>query len=327
MIYLQHLFSKFHYQLGSPWGGEPHQDPPLPCTAVCQLPDQLSDSFSYFCQCQSLSLRVRLSVQSEAVCIITCPCLMSDVTLWLQSLNCIWPCPEAMARGYAAIATELWSRPSTLLFWACYRLLLLICEKETASFFVRQVSWLLGITPHLTDYIGYLYFFLTAGTPELPVGSQSAMHPGQRELYPDLRQVTILPRADWERIQFQLNKRTIEEEKRRRAREEKERLHELSKERVKNWSNTVAVSCWIWCGEWMHYSAVCLHSSFVDPGPGCPHYNAEIRCEHLLCIGSETKEVRSPSTARRTRRRRPKVDRHWGRAVCSWRTKTSHRES
>ena len=30
IIYLQHLLSKFHYQLGSPWGeSNPHLDPPL----------------------------------------------------------------------------------------------------------------------------------------------------------------------------------------------------------------------------------------------------------------------------------------------------------
>ena len=32
IIYLQHLFSKFHYRLGSPWGGgNPPPDPPLNC--------------------------------------------------------------------------------------------------------------------------------------------------------------------------------------------------------------------------------------------------------------------------------------------------------
>ena len=57
----------------------------------------------------------------------------------------------------------------------------------------------------------------------------------------DLRQVTVLTKNDWDRIQFQLNKRQIEREKIRMAREEKERLHAISKEKVKNWSNTITV--------------------------------------------------------------------------------------
>ena len=58
----------------------------------------------------------------------------------------------------------------------------------------------------------------------------------------DLKNVTVLGRGDWERIQFQLNKRVIEQEKMRKIREEKEKLHEISKEAVKNWTNTVKVS-------------------------------------------------------------------------------------
>jgi len=57
----------------------------------------------------------------------------------------------------------------------------------------------------------------------------------------DVRKVTVLSKADWEGIQYRLNKRQIEAEKIRKAQEEKQRLHELSLERVKNWSNTVYV--------------------------------------------------------------------------------------
>ena len=37
IIYLQHLFSKFHYQLGSPGGGG--KPPPLPDPPVCMQQD------------------------------------------------------------------------------------------------------------------------------------------------------------------------------------------------------------------------------------------------------------------------------------------------
>ena len=57
----------------------------------------------------------------------------------------------------------------------------------------------------------------------------------------NLRQVTVLSKTDWEGIQHRLNKRQIEAERIRQIQEEKRRLHELSLERVKNWSNTVYV--------------------------------------------------------------------------------------
>lgn len=58
----------------------------------------------------------------------------------------------------------------------------------------------------------------------------------------NLRQVAVLSKTDWEGIQHRLNKRQIEAERIRQLQEEKQRLHELSLERVKNWSNTVYVS-------------------------------------------------------------------------------------
>jgi len=74
------------------------------------------------------------------------------------------------------------------------------------------------------------------------IGIDYNNQPHSAMLQPDIRQVTVLKKEDWERIQYQLNKRTIEQEKIRGAREAKERLHQLSKERVKNWSNTIVVS-------------------------------------------------------------------------------------
>ena len=85
-----------------------------------------------------------------------------------------------------------------------------------------------------------------AVTPELPrqfqAKEKNLTHGTTLNDGTDLRQVTVLTKNDWDRIQFQLNKRQIEQDKIRKAREEKERLHELSKEKVKNWSNTITVS-------------------------------------------------------------------------------------
>ena len=79
-------------------------------------------------------------------------------------------------------------------------------------------------------------------TPELPVGAHSAP-PGLRIANAqDIRQTTILSKADWSRIQNQLNKKAIEEERMRRNREEKERLKNLNKEQIQHWTNTIAVS-------------------------------------------------------------------------------------
>ena len=73
-------------------------------------------------------------------------------------------------------------------------------------------------------------------------GNHSAP-PGIKMDSADIRQMTILSKADWDRIQMQLNKQALEEERIRKTREEKERLRELSKQQIKNWTNTIAVSC------------------------------------------------------------------------------------
>lgn len=56
----------------------------------------------------------------------------------------------------------------------------------------------------------------------------------------DLRQVTVLPQREWDRIQTSLNSRTRELERLRRMKKEKEDLHAQSINVVKNWSNTIA---------------------------------------------------------------------------------------
>ncbi len=80
--------------------------------------------------------------------------------------------------------------------------------------------------------------------PALPKSAQAKGGKGGMVLPngTDLRQVMVLSKDDWQRIQYQLNKRNIEAERQKKAQEERDRMHELSKERVKNWTNTVVVS-------------------------------------------------------------------------------------
>ena len=56
-----------------------------------------------------------------------------------------------------------------------------------------------------------------------------------------IRDTTVLTKADWDRIQYQLNKRAILQEEMRKEREEKERLRELSRQKVSTWTNTIQV--------------------------------------------------------------------------------------
>ena len=62
----------------------------------------------------------------------------------------------------------------------------------------------------------------------------------------DLRQVTILSKGDWNRIQAQLDSSAREAERIRAEQEEKELLKQRSDNLVKNWSNTIAVSIHSW---------------------------------------------------------------------------------
>ncbi|XP_042192406.1 coiled-coil domain-containing protein 173 isoform X2 [Callorhinchus milii] len=56
----------------------------------------------------------------------------------------------------------------------------------------------------------------------------------------DLRQVTILPKAEWQRIEDVVSGVDCEAEFNRAQREEREELHKRSKEVIKHWSNTIA---------------------------------------------------------------------------------------
>lgn len=85
-------------------------------------------------------------------------------------------------------------------------------------------------------------FLLFADTPS-PQTSQ-----GQNESFEDiqqpidLNQVSVLTQADWNRIQGHLTRNVREKELIETKRAEKLALHQHSKDMVKNWSNTIAVS-------------------------------------------------------------------------------------
>lgn len=78
-------------------------------------------------------------------------------------------------------------------------------------------------------------------TPELP---KNAPAPAGTLLADgtDLRRVKVLPKAEFDRITSQLNRRAAEEERLAKIRAEKEFLIVHSKEMVNSWGNTLAVS-------------------------------------------------------------------------------------
>lgn len=59
---------------------------------------------------------------------------------------------------------------------------------------------------------------------------------------PDLRQVTVLPKGEWLRIQGSLNQVNKYNESLKEASNQRETMHLRSKDVVKFWSNTIAVS-------------------------------------------------------------------------------------
>lgn len=58
----------------------------------------------------------------------------------------------------------------------------------------------------------------------------------------DLRQVTIIPHAEWERIRDSLDRLSREAAALRAERTAKKKMHIQSQELVKHWTNTYAVS-------------------------------------------------------------------------------------
>lgn len=60
---------------------------------------------------------------------------------------------------------------------------------------------------------------------------------------PDLQQVTVLSKNEWLRIQNELYQVDKEKESALMEAEQREALHLESVQAVKQWSNTIAVSC------------------------------------------------------------------------------------
>lgn len=60
--------------------------------------------------------------------------------------------------------------------------------------------------------------------------------------FPDLQQVTVLSKAEWQRIQHELDQHKPGKERMTEEAKEREVLHQQSVEVVKQWSNTIAVS-------------------------------------------------------------------------------------
>lgn len=58
----------------------------------------------------------------------------------------------------------------------------------------------------------------------------------------DIRQVTVLSKGDWDRIQKQLHRKQIEEDIIRKKQAEIEDRKQKSDEMVKDWGNTIIVS-------------------------------------------------------------------------------------
>lgn len=73
------------------------------------------------------------------------------------------------------------------------------------------------------------------GTPEMSI-EQPGMRMGEGV---DLRQVTVLSKGDWERIQTQLHRKQIEEDRIRRKQAEIDEKKKKSKEMVDTWGNTI----------------------------------------------------------------------------------------
>ena len=77
-------------------------------------------------------------------------------------------------------------------------------------------------------------YHLLLATPEMQLNMDQAPV--------DLRQVTVLSKGDWDRIQKQLHRKQIEEEIIRKKHAEIEDRKQKSDEMVKDWGNTIIVS-------------------------------------------------------------------------------------
>lgn len=58
----------------------------------------------------------------------------------------------------------------------------------------------------------------------------------------NIDQATLIPKSQWERMQYSLAKSAIEEQRKAATKLERDALHQSSKGIVKHWSNTIEVS-------------------------------------------------------------------------------------
>ena len=105
----------------------------------------------------------------------------------------------------------------------------------------------------------FSFLFTLPDTPELPQQGGMILPDGT-----DLRQVTVLSKAEWDRIERELNRRQIEEERVRRIRKEHEEQKQKSRELVKSWGNTLHVRLIFMClcqiGEGVNKLGTCIVS-------------------------------------------------------------------
>jgi len=125
-------------------------------------------------------------------------------------------------------------------------------------------SHFLNLTAVVADFILCIDYL---SATELPALVRSPTNDGSGGM--NFQKVTVLSKADWEGIQYRLNKRQIEAEKIRKAQEEKQRLHELSVERAKNWSNTIYVrEAWLYS----YTLNVAMHCLLLCPTNNILHF-------------------------------------------------------
>lgn len=98
-------------------------------------------------------------------------------------------------------------------------------------------------------YVGLISLSPTASLAE---EAGRTFHP------PDLRQATVLSKAQWLRIQDELKQLDKHRERVRQAEKQREALHLQSEEVVRQWSNTIAVSGLGFCSNGVRKCWLCL---------------------------------------------------------------------
>lgn len=98
-----------------------------------------------------------------------------------------------------------------------------------------KLWYLFNLFLYLRIFFRFVYLLRTCTSVN---GKDEKMPPVQ---VPDLRQVTVVPKAEWLRIQDGLNHVNKQNESLKEASNQREILHLRSQEVVKFWPNTIAV--------------------------------------------------------------------------------------